>query len=150
MLKNVSSVVLACKWGLKNKQQLLLHLIHVKSIFHQQLFEEPATDCSSSFLITVWWVFLLKISHPSLIAASCLVCQLWKYSIPQLGHIAYCNQIQMQAFIPMISWLYLLYCSIHFGCKVPSEQKCHRLEIKSLTPADLKSSSQSENASHFS
>lgn len=45
--------------------------------------------CSSHH---IWWMFLLKISRPLLIAAGCLVCQLWKYSIPQLGHIAYWNQ----------------------------------------------------------
>lgn len=28
----------------------------------------------------------------------------------------------MQAFIPMTPWLYLLYCSVHYGCDVPSEQ----------------------------
>ena len=128
----------------KESSGILLHLMHVKSIFHQQLFTETATDCSSALLITVWWMFLLKISHPLLIAAGCSVCQLWKYSILQLGHTAYCNQSQMQTFIPMIPWLWslLVYCSVHFGCEIPSEQKCRRLGIKSLTSAKLKSSSQ--------
>lgn len=56
----------------------------------------------------------------------------------------------MQAFIPMIPWLYLLSCSVHFGCKLPLEQNWHRFEIKSLTPAALKFSSKSEkNLSFF-
>lgn len=148
--KNVTSVLVhACKWELKKKeQQLLHHLIRIKSVFHQQLFEEPATDCSSAFLITVWWMFLLKISHLLLIAAGCLVCQLWKYSISQLGHIAYCNQrVRCKHSFQWLpgSDLYLLHCSVHFGCEVSSEQKCHRLKIQALTLAEIKSSFWSEN-----
>lgn len=82
----------------KSQQWLLLHLIHGKSVSHQQLLDEPASDCSSTFLITGWWMFSLKISCPLLIAAGRSVCQLWKYSISQAGRIAYCNLNQMQTF----------------------------------------------------
>lgn len=146
MFRNVASVVVHVNGTLKNELQFLFHLIHVKSIFHQQFFEEPATDCSSAFLIIVWRMFVLKISCPLLIAAGCVVCQLWKYSIPQLGHIAYCNQrVRCKHSFQWFpdSDLYLLYCSVHFRCEVSSEQKCHRLEIKSVNPAMLKFSPQS-------
>ena len=132
----------------KNDQWFVFHLIHIKSISHRGLLEEPASDCNSALLISVWWMFALNISCPLLIAAGCSVCQLWKYSISQPGHIAYCNPNQMQthsrdmlalgsicstaAFIAAVSWGVL-------------RTKCHGLEIKSLTRVELKSSPHSEN-----
>lgn len=47
----------------------------------------------------VIWLYLVALETDR------LVCQLWKYSICQLGHIAYCNQSQMQTFTPAIPWL---------------------------------------------
>lgn len=109
MFKNVSNIFHARKQSFKKWAPFFLSLIHVKPIFHNSSLKNHANDCSSAFLITVWWMFLNKISHPLQIAADCLVCQLWKCSIPQLGHIAYCNQSQMQTFTSMIPQLWSLF-----------------------------------------